>query len=65
MKRGFKLGITLCAILISLPYGCATPSKEKSNIRGIIPYIVTDFDKKYAPKAEDYGEGNIIRYEFK
>ena len=73
MDRKSKLGITLCSILLSLSLGtlgCAIPQeertllKEERNITGLIPYILTGFDKKYVPKAEDRGKGNMLRYKF-
>ena len=41
----------------------SSPGK-KSSITGLLPWIWSGFKKEHAPRTEDYGEGNLIRYEF-
>lgn len=53
------------SVLIPLLSACGGAQLcEESNTTGVIPYVLSGGDCRHAPRTEDYGEGNIFRYEF-
>ena len=64
MKRKLVIVFTLCSIVLG-SLSCVDLPKEKGNPRGAIPWVITGFDKKYAPRADEDPKGNLIRYDFK
>lgn len=53
------------SLLITLLPGCESAQLyEESDITGVIPYILSGGDFRYAPRTEDYGEGNILKIEY-